>query len=253
MKKNPLSMLCLATLLSCGAVQAQPLRIGVEGAYPPFSAKSADGALTGFDIDIAKEICKKLNRECVLVEQEFDGMIPALMVKKYDAIVASLSITDERKKKVDFTNKYYAASAVMVAKGDAKFQRTAEGLKGKNLGVLRGTVHQCTAEKLYPGAALKLYNTQDQVFQDLASGRLDAEISDAIQAKEAFLDKPMGKGFAVMGEKIDDPKCQGDGIGIAVRKKDTALRDAMNQAILDMRADGSYKKINDKYFNFDIY
>lgn len=253
MNTKKLWILCLSALLASTAVQAEKLRIGVEGAYPPFSMKEADGTLKGFDIDMALEMCKRLNRECVLVEQEFDGFIPALLVKKYDAIVASLSITEERKKKIDFTDKYYNMPVKMVAKANANFPLTDAGMKGKRIGVLRATIHQCVAEKLFPSAILKLYNTQDDVFQDLANGRLDAEISDSIQANEGFLKQDLGKGFAFNGPAIVDKACQGTGVGIAVRQKDAALRDAMSKAIQAMRADGTYKKINDKYFDFDIF
>jgi polar amino acid transport system substrate-binding protein/arginine/ornithine transport system substrate-binding protein len=164
-----------------------------------------------------------------------------------------MSITDERKKKVDFTDKYYNTPPGIVAKADAGFQRTNAGLKGKRLGVQRATTHQCTAESLFPDAELVLYATQEEIFQDLASGRLDAQISDSLQALEGFLKQDMGKGYAFVGEMIDDEACQGVGAGFAVRKKDTALRDAMSKAIKAIRDDGTYKKLNDKYFDIDIY
>ena len=243
----------VATAFFSVSAQADKLRVGVEGAYPPFSWKEADGTLKGFDIDFAREICKRLNRECVLVEQEWDGMIPALLAKKFDTIIASMSITEERKKKVDFTVKYYNTPPGIVAKEGAGFQRTNAGLKGKRLGVQRATTHQCTAEKMFPDAELVLYSTQEEVFQDLASGRLDAQISDSLQAVEGFLKQDMGKGFAFLGDMIDDEECQGVGAGFAVRKSDTELRDALSKAIKDIRDDGTYKKLNDKYFEIDIY
>jgi len=229
------------------------LRVGVEGAYPPFSWKEPDGTLKGFDIDFAYEVCKRLDKECVLVEQEWDGMIPALLAKKFDTIIASMSITEERKKKVDFTVKYYNTPAMLVSKANPGFEATAAGLNGKRLGVQRATTHQCSAEKLYPGAELKLYATQEEVFQDLASGRLDAQLSDSLQAMEGFLSTDAGKGFAFLGGAIDDEECQGIGAGFAVRKSDTALRDSLSKAIGDIRADGTYKSFNDKYFKIDIY
>lgn len=240
------------TLFSVGA-QAEKLRVGVEGAYPPFSWKEPDGTLKGFDIDFAREVCKRLQRECVLVEQEWDGMIPALLSRKFDTIIASMSITEERKKKVDFTDKYYNTPAAVVAKKGSGLSRSNSGLKGKRLGVQRATTHQCSAEKLFPDAELVLYATQEEVFQDLASGRLDAQISDSIQADEGFLKQDMGKGFVFLGDMIGDEECQGVGAGFAVRKKDTILRDSMSAVIRGIRADGTYKKINDKYFDLDIY
>ncbi len=237
---------------SAGA-QAEKLRVGVEGAYPPFSWKEPDGTLKGFDIDFALEVCKRLQRECVLIEQEWDGMIPALLSRKFDTIIASMSITEERKKKVDFTVKYYNTPPGIVAKKNAGFSQSNAGLKGKRLGVQRATTHQCTAEKMFPDAELVLYATQEEVFQDLAVGRLDAQISDSLQVSEGFLKQDMGKGFAFLGGMISDEECQGVGAGFAVRKKDTLLRDSLSAVIKGIRDDGTYKKLNDKYFDIDIY
>ena len=255
MKFKKLAGLAVAGLLALAAtsVQADALRVGVEGAYPPFSWKEADGTLKGFDIDFAHEVCKRLGRECVLVEQEWDGMIPALLAKKFDTIIASMSITEERKKKVDVTVKYYNTPAKLVAKKSPGFEGTAAGLNGKRLGVQRATTHQCSAEKLYPGAELVLYATQDEVWQDLASGRLDAQLSDSLQAYEGFLVLDVGQDFDFLGDALDDVACQGVGAGFAVRKEDSELRDALSKAIQDIRADGTYKTMNDKYFAVDIY
>ena len=255
MKFKKLAGLAVAGLLALAvtSVNADALRVGVEGAYPPFSWKEADGTLKGFDIDFAHEVCKRLDRECVLVEQEWDGMIPALLARKFDTIIASMSITEERKKKVDFTVKYYNTPAKLVAKKNPGFEGTAAGLDGKRLGVQRATTHQCSAEKLYPGAELVLYATQDEVWQDLGSGRLDAQLSDSLQAYEGFLVLDVGQGFDFLGDALDDVECQGVGAGFAIRKEDSALRDALSKAIQDIRADGTYKVINDKYFAVDIY
>jgi len=255
MKFKKLAGLAIAGLLAVAvtSVNADALRVGVEGAYPPFSWKEADGTLKGFDIDFAHEVCKRLDRECVLVEQEWDGMIPALLAKKFDTIIASMSITEERKKKVDFTVKYYNTPAKLVAKKNPGFEGTAAGLNGKRLGVQRATTHQCSAEKLYPGAELVLYATQDEVWQDLTSGRLDAQLSDSLQAYEGFLVLDVGQDFDFLGDALDDVECQGVGAGFAVRKEDSELRDALSKAIQDIRADGTYKVMNDKYFAVDIY
>ena len=242
-----------AVAVTSPAIAADPLRIGVEGAYPPFSYVEADGTLAGFDIDIANALCAAMDRQCEMVQQEWDGMIPALKANKFDAIVASMSITEERKRQVDFTNKYYQTPARVVAHKGADFADTDDGLAGKRLGVQRGTTHQCYAEKMFPKAELVLYGTQEEVFKDLAIGRLDAELSDSLIAKEGFLDKPEGADFDFLGGDHLDVECYGEGVGIAVRKGDDALREALNKAILKIREDGTYKKIDDKYFPFDIY
>jgi len=238
--------------LASGGATAETLRVGVEGAYPPFSKKEADGSLSGFDIDIALALCEQLQRECELVEQEWDGMIPALIGKKYDAIVASMSITEDRKKQVDFSEKYYQTPSRFVAKEGADYELTADGLKGVKIGVLRGTTLQCHVEKVYPEADLRLYNTQEDVFADLVAGRLDMQLNNTLQAIDGFLNTPQGEGFAFLGENVDDPECLGEGTGIAVRKGDP-LAGELSAAIEAIRADGTYQAINDKYFDVDIY
>ena len=252
LKKTLIASVVSAVALFNGQAMADTLRIGVEGAYAPFSMKEADGTLSGFDIDIAKALCAELKRECELVEQEWDGMIPALIANKYDAIVASMSITEDRKKKVDFTEKYYATPTRFIAKEGASFELTREGTKGVKIGLLRGTTMQCYVEKHFPDADIKLYNTQEDVFADLVAGRLDMQINNTLQAIDGFLNTPQGKGFAFLGDDLDDVACLGEGTGIAVRKGDP-LAGELSAAIKAIRADGTYKAINDKYFAIDIY
>ena len=245
--------LLAALLLATPALADDPLRIGVEGAYPPFSFKQADGTLAGFDIDIAMALCAQMQRDCEMVEQEWDGMISALKAKKFDAIVASMSITEERKSQIDFSDKYYQTPARLVAKKDAGFEGTPEGLTGKRIGVQRGATHQCYAEKMFPNAEIVLYGTQQEVFRDLALGRVDAELSDSMISQESFLSKPEGADYAFLGGDHTDLDCYGEGVGIAIRKGNDALREALSAGITAIREDGTYQTINDKYFPFDIY
>jgi len=257
MKFAKLKTTCAAIALMFGLVGnsalAADLRVGVEGAYPPFSWKEADGTLKGFDIEIAEAVCNELGRKCVLVEQDWDGMIPALLARKFDTIIASMSITDERKKRVDFTNKYYNTPAKFVARKGAGLKISKAGLQGKRIGLQRGTTHQCFMEKMYPEAELVLYGTQEEVFQDLAIGRIDAQFSDSIAADDGFLKTDAGKDFEFTGGDQHDEECHGPGAGMAVRKSDTALRDDLNRAIKAIRANGTYQKINAKYFDYDIF
>lgn len=256
MNFKKLVMAAAAVVLAVGvgsASAAEPLRVGVEGAYPPFSWKEADGTLKGFDIDFAYAVCEKMDRECVLIEQDWDGMIPALLAKKFDVIIASMSITEERKKKIDFSNKYYDTPAKLIAKEGTSLMDNNESLTGKRIGVQRGTIHQCYVEKFFPKAELVMYATQEEVFQDLVAGRLDAQLSDSIQGKEGFLDTDAGKGFAFMGGDQNDLECMGEGAGISMRKGSDELLAGVNNAIEAIRADGTYAKINAKYFPFDIY
>lgn len=252
----------LTTAIAAGAVAvglatsmasaADKLRIGVEGAYKPFSWKESDGTLKGFDIDIARALCAEMNRECELVEQDWDGMIPALLAGKFDAIVASMSITEERKKRVDFSEKYYNTPAKFVAKTDSGLD-PSNGMEGKRIGVQRGSIHQCYLEKAFPKAEMVLYGTQEEVFQDLAIGRIDGQISDSIQADEGFLKQDAGKGFGFVGGDQYDKACHGEGAGVAVRKEDTELKQQFSDAIKTLRENGKYAEINDAYFEFDIF
>ena len=246
-----LSLLLL--MFAMGSVQAADLRGGVEGAYPPFSWKESDGTLKGFDIEIAEAICAELKRKCVLVEQDWDGMIPALLARKFDTIIASMSITEERKKRVDFSDKYYNTPAKFVAKKGSGLEISKSGLAGKRVGLQRGTTHQCFMEKMYPDVELVLYGTQDEVFQDLAIGRIDAQFSDSIAADDGFLKTDAGKDFEFVGGDQHDEACHGPGAGMAVRKADTELREDLNKAIKALRDNGTYQKINAKYFDFDIF
>jgi arginine/ornithine transport system substrate-binding protein len=238
-----------------GNADAQPkkLRIGVEGAYPPFSEIDASGKLKGFDIDIANALCVELKAECTLVQLSFDGMIPALNSRKIDAVIASMSITEERRKAVEFSDKYYKTPARMVIKTGSKLEISPAGLKGKRIGVQRSTTHDRFVGDTFKDATIVRYGKQDEVFLDLASGRLDAALLDMIAAQTGFLKTPQGKGFGFIGPVYDEPKYFGVGAGVAVRKNDTSLREDINRAIVAIRANGVYKKIQDVYFDFDVY
>jgi len=248
----------IALALATVTAQAQApdwkkIRIGVEGAYPPFSEVGPDGKLKGFDIDIALALCAEMKAECTLVQQEWDGIIPALQSRKFDAIVASMAITEERLKVVNFTAKYYNTPSRLVAKAGAKLEASAAGLKGKRIGVQRSTIQDRFVTATFTGSEIVRYAKADEVYLDLAAGRVDAVFSDTLAVDGGFLKKPQGKGFAFFGPSYDDPKFFGTGSGIAVRKADTALQAKFNAAIAAIRANGVYKKINDKYFDFDVY
>jgi polar amino acid transport system substrate-binding protein len=239
------------------AKEWKEVRIGTEGAYPPFNSIDSSGQLVGFDIDIAKALCDQMKVSCSFVAQDWDGIIPALLAGKYDAIVASMSMTEERKKKVLFTNKYYDTPATVIGPKDSKITDwTPKGLSGKVIGTQSSTTHANYLEEVYKpaGAEVKLYATQDEANADLAAGRLDAVEADKVVLSE-WLKKPDG---ACCEIKLDVDKeayrkIFGQGIGIAVRPDDKDLAEMFNKAIAEIVADGTYKKINDKYFPFSIY
>jgi len=244
--------IALATL-SGAAIADMKVRIGTEGAYPPFNFKDSSGELKGFDIDIAKALCVAMKAECTFVAQDWDGIIPALLAKKYDAIIASMSITDERKKKVDFTDKYYSTPAkFIVDKKGGISDVSVAALKGKSIGAQGSTIHSNFLEDVYKDANIKLYKTQDEANADLASGRLDAILADSAVLND-WLKTKDGNCCQFTGPDFNDPKYFGVGAGIAVRKGDDKLRNSLNMAIKAILADGTYKKINDKYFPFSVY
>ncbi len=229
------------------------IRVAVEGAYPPFNEVGPDGKLKGFDVDIALALCAEMKAECTLVQQEWDGMIPALQARKFDAIVSSMAITEERKRTINFTHKYAATPARFVGRADFKGDNSPASFKGKKIGVQRSTKHDLYLTTFYKDAEIVRYAKQDDIFLDLAAGRVDATFCDAVVADLSFLKKPAGKGYGFIGASIDDPKYMGEGSGIATRKADTALQAKFDAAINAIRANGTYKKIQDKYFTFDVF
>lgn len=231
------------------------IRFGVDPSYPPFESKAPSGELVGFDIDLGQALCDRLKAKCVWVENDFDGMIPALKARKIDAVLSSMAITEKRLRQIDFTDKLFLTPTRMVAKAGSNLFPTAESLRGKNIGVEQGTVQEIYARTYWEPQGVKVlsYQNQNQVYSDLISGRLDASLQDAVQAKLGFLNTPEGKGFAFAGPEIEDPKILGNGSGIGLRKEDADLRNALNQALADLLKDGSYRAIEKKYFNFDIH
>jgi lysine-arginine-ornithine-binding protein len=235
------------------AAEMRHVKVGTEGAYPPFNWIDSDGNLQGFDVDIAKALCDVANFECEFVVQDWDGMIPGLEAKKYDAIIASMSITEERKQKVDFTRKYYNTPAKFVAKKGAGFEISPEGLDGKSVGVQRATIHENFVRDKFPGADVKVYGTQDEVNADLVAGRLDLIMADSVALDEGFLKTPDGADFEFVGPDYNDPVYHGEGAGIAIRKGEEDLREAFNTALLKIRSDGTYDTLQKKYFDYDVY
>jgi polar amino acid transport system substrate-binding protein len=231
------------------AVAADKVRIATEGAYPPFNMKNAAGELIGFDVDTAKALCAQMGTECEIVAQDWDGIIPGLLAKKYDAIIASMSITEERLRKVNFTKRYYSNYLRFMAAKNSGLTATKAGLKGKRLGAQRATISAQHLEDNYRrDAEILVYDTQEAAYLDLKAGRIDALLTDIYPAYD-WLQKPGNDKYEFIGESIDID----DQIGIAVRKGDKALADQFNKALDAIRKDGTYKKINAKYFPFDIY
>lgn len=246
---------CLATICLQAPVHAQPaatrLRVGVEGNYPPFSRLGADGKLSGFDIDIALAVCERMKAECTLVQQEWDGMLPALAARKFDLIVASMSITEERRKAVDFSDAYYDVPSRFVAKAGAFRAHEPADFRGRKIIVLRNSPRAKYLAERYKDSPLLLVNKETDVYLELVAGRGDIGFGSSVVSSDAFLKRPEGKGFAQVGPDVRLEDGAG-GVGIAFRKGDDALRLKVNAALKALKADGSYKRLADRYFDFDI-
>ncbi|MEO1092109.1 MAG: ABC transporter substrate-binding protein [Pseudomonadota bacterium] len=252
MQKSWIFAAVLAAFLALGTARAETLRIGVEGAYPPFSSITPSGELEGFDIDIANALCAEMDVECTLVAQDWDGIIPALLAKKYDAIIASMSITDERKQVVDFTDKYYQTPARFAAAAGSQFDFDSD-LAGTKVGVQRATIHDNYITDNYPNAEIVRYGTQEEANLDLVAGRVDMLLADSMTLYEGFLQTEDGAGFVFVGPELSDPRWFGNGAGIAIRQGDDELRERLNAAIQAIRESGTYDQIQSQYFDFDIY
>ncbi|HEV7433328.1 MAG TPA: ABC transporter substrate-binding protein [Pseudorhizobium sp.] len=240
-----------AAAMFAGAAAAQEkIVIASEGAYPPFNSLETDGTLTGFDIDIARALCEEMKVECELVTNDWDGMIPALQAKKFDAIIASMSITPERLEQVDFSKKYYNTGPAIAVPKDSEIT-DVEGLKGKTLGAQTSTTHANYAEKHMPESELKLYPTADEYKLDIQNGRIDGVIDDVVVLSE-WVKSEEGACCKILTPLPIDVEINGEGAGIAVRKGDP-LADKFTAAIAAIRENGKYKEINDKYFDFDVY
>ncbi len=237
------------TLAFSASAAAETLKMGIEAAYPPFNNKDASGQVVGFDKDIGDALCAKMKVECTVVTSDWDGIIPALNAKKFDFLISSLSITDERKQAVDFTDPYYSNKLQFIApKAKTDFKTDKASLKGKIIGAQRATLAGTWLEdNLGDDITIKLYDTQENAYLDLTSGRLDAILADKYVNYE-WLKSDAGKPYEFKGDPVEES----DKIGIAVRKKDP-LREKLNAALKEIVADGTYKKINDKYFPFSIY
>ncbi|KAF1065382.1 MAG: Lysine/arginine/ornithine-binding periplasmic protein [Pseudomonas citronellolis] len=189
-----LGSLLLAAFAATAHADPAPLRIGIEAAYPPFAYKTPEGGIAGFDYDIGNALCAQLQRKCQWVEQEYDGLIPSLKVRKIDAALSSITITEERKRSVDFSHKYYFTPARLVMKEGTLVDDTFSQLKGKNIGVQRGaTADRFASEVLAAaGANVVRYTSQDEIYLDLLAGRLDGTFADSIPLQFGFLDTPRG-------------------------------------------------------------
>jgi len=261
----------LASLLVLGNVYADKIKIGTEGAYPPWNSKDASGALIGFEVELAKVLCENMGHECTIIEQDWDGMIPALKGRKFDAIMAGMSITDERKKVISFSQGYadeVASLAVMkgsslegmktpagisLTKPNSAAKKALKTIKselaGKTVCTQVGTIHQNFLKSGDVGMVkVRVYKTQDEVNLDLTSGRCDVALAAAV----AFTDyaEKSGKAVTLVGPTFSGGDF-GNGVGVGIRQDDTKLMKEFNKAIDKARKNGDISRLATKWFGFD--
>ena len=249
--------LCVALAVMASGAMAKEwktVRIGVDASYPPFESVAPSGQMVGFDVDLTRALCAKMNVKCVWIAQDLDGIIPALKGKKFDIIVSSLTVTDKRREQIDFSDRLFDAPARMIAKKGSPLLPTVESLKGKHVGVEQGSTQEAYAKAYWEpkGVTIVPYQNQDQVYADLATGRLDAALQDELQADAGFLKTPRGKDFAWAGPEVKDPKTLGEGTAIGVRKEDGELKAKLNKALAEVHQDGTFTKLEKQYFDVDI-
>ena len=262
--------LSLSTLAFAG--DWSKIRIGTEGAYPPWNNMNAAGELEGAEIDLALDLCKRMNAECEFVAQDWDGIIPALQNGKYDAIMAGMSITEERMEKIDFSIGYMTEPASLSALSNSALgtlnapgklnlddmDAEAKGLlatlqsalSGASVGVQTATIHENFLNEYMPDVTIKVYDTQQNMELDLAAGRIDAALCDKA-AMETFADTPAGSGVTLIGPDLFGGSF-GAGVGAGIRKSDSDLTAMFNKAIADATADGTVSRISMEWFGKDL-
>lgn len=218
----------------------QNVRIATESSFVPFSYKDANGKLVGFEIDLANAMCAEAKLKCEIISQDWDGLIPGLQAQKYNAIMAGMSNTAERRQVVDFSDSYFQNNLVVLGKKGV--DKGADDLAGKNVAVQRSTVAADYLTKTFPKANAKVYDTQDNAYLDLESGRADLMLSDSAPAL-SWLMTPKGQNFEVKGQPINID----DQIAIAFRKNDPLIG-KFNTALATLKSNGTYDKISQKYF-----
>jgi lysine-arginine-ornithine-binding protein len=253
--KHLAALVGLALALSTQAADLKALRIGTDATYEPFTFKAPSGQLMGFDIDLSNALCAEMKRRCVFVESTWEGLIPSLQAKKFDLIMSSMTITDQRRQAVSFSDKMTDIPYRVIVKTGSGMDGSPASMKGKKVGVLKGSTDADFADKHYApaGATVQRYESTQASYLDLSSGRLDAIVGNLVEMKGGFLAKPEGKAFEFAPYELKDPVILGYGTGAAMRRQDTQLKAEVNAALKTVRANGQYKKIVDKYFDVDVY
>lgn len=245
------ALVAAATFTATASLAADKVRVATEASFPPFSKTEADGRFTGFELDLGNAVCARAGLDCEWVKQDFDGMIAALLARKFDFVFSSMSITDERRKVVDFSLPYYNTPSKFVAAKDADLDVSPAGLEGRTVGVYAGSTQDGFLQEAFPGVDIRGYENIDQIAADLIAGRVDLMFVEALAAQE-FVAKEEGRPYAFVGPDYNDPDRLGVGAGAMFRKDDDALRERVDAAIREVYADGTFDALADRYFDIEV-
>lgn len=238
-----------ALAISATSAKADLVFATDSSAYPPFTSQNAAGQWEGWEYDLMNALCAEMNEKCTMIPIAWDGIIPALIEKKMDGILGSMSITDKRKEQIDFSDMYYNSAAVIIGAKTGDLDISPEHLSGKTIGVQGATTHQNYIEKYYvpKGAVTKAYQKQDEANADLAAGRVDYLLADGVALRD-YLMSDEGKACCELkGAVPEDVSIFGPGVGVGLRKEDTALKDKINAAIKSLVAKGVFEDLTKKY------
>jgi len=248
----PMAAILAVLTLAAGNLRADQIRVATEGTYRPFSYMTAGGELTGFDVELVQAICKAAGLDCVMVTMDNDAVMPALKDKKVDVLATGMSVTEKRKKVVAFTNPTRSSGKQFVSCTPDKFPDVSPAaLKGHAIGTQTGTTSADFFQSEYGTADIRLYKSMDEAFQDLTAGRVELVLAQSAVGYD-FTQSPAGAGCKFVGQRMESAKYFGEGVALALRPEDTKLRDALNDGLQKIIADGTYKALNAKYFPFPL-
>ena len=254
----PRLLLCLtlavgsALALPASAQQPAPIRIAIEGAYPPFNFIDQNNELQGFEVDLAKALCDEMKAECVLVQHEWDGIVRGLLNREYDAIMSSLEILDRREKRISFSKPYYRIPAIFIAPKDSEIKNlTPEGLADLKIGTTIRSDHADYLERHYRQSSIELYGSPVEATLDLLVGRIDTVFGDK-RALVKFLESREGECCRILGAAPDKPAYTRQFYGIGLRQEDSELKARFDEALSALQSDGTYDRIREKYLPFDV-
>lgn len=259
MRKNAVLKTALLTALGLTAAlsvhaEDKVLRIATDATYPPFESVAPDGKLVGIEVEMAQALCNEIKMKCEIKNVPWDGLIPGLLGKKHDAIMASMNITDDRRKVIDFSDVYYKMKNRFIAKKGASFTFTPEGLAGKVIAVQNGTAQDRFVSDAFKAANIQRYKDADQPLVDLTVGRADLSFGNVVQLSEGFLKRKEGQDYQFVGPVFDGShnKALGEGVAVGMRKEDAKLRDQINQGLAALKANGTFKRIQMKFLGYDL-